>query len=77
MREVVLGEVRWFYFICTYADDCCSGVELRQIYGCIVGTLGMHDLSLGRYSTYFFLYYVYKVSLLFRVILFYVPRLSE
>lgn len=44
-------------------------------------TLGMHDLSLPRYSTYestfFYIMYIYKVSLLVRVILFYVPRLSQ
>lgn len=50
-------------------------VELRHIYGCIVSTLCMISSLLNARST-FFLYYVYKVSLLFRVILSYVPRLS-
>lgn len=41
-------------------------VELRLISGCIVGTL-MHNLSLGIQRTLFYIMYVYKVSLLFRI----------
>lgn len=52
-------------------------VELRQICGCIVGTF-VHDLSLFNIRSTVSIYYVvYKVSLLFRFILSYVPRLSE
>lgn len=53
-------------------------VELRLISSCIIGTL-MHDFSsLGIQRTFFYItYVVYKISLLFRVILSYVPRLSQ
>lgn len=56
-------------------------VELRLISGCIIGTL-IHDFSsLGIQRTKalfsFYIMYVYKVSLLFRIILSYVPRLSQ
>lgn len=51
-------------------------VELRLISGCIVSTC-MHNLSLGIQRTFSYIMYVYKVSLLFRIILSYVPRLSQ